>query len=102
MLVSAQTRVIYFARPCRRWICMNVTLKPELQQFVDEQIRSGRFTTPDEVLEAGLTRLMLDPVNDLDDEDVAGIEESEAQIARGEDLDWREVSADLRTRYLGE
>jgi Arc/MetJ-type ribon-helix-helix transcriptional regulator len=82
---------------------MDLTLKPELQRFVDEQVRSGRFPTAVEVLEAGLARLMLDPAGDeLDDEDVAAIEESEQQIARGEDLDWREVSAKLRQKYLGE
>jgi hypothetical protein len=45
---------------------------------------------------------MLDPLPDeLDAEDLAAIEESEAQIARGEDLDWTVVSAELRRLYLG-
>jgi len=46
---------------------------------------------------------MPDPLPDeLDDEDLAAIEESEEQIARGEDLDWNEVSKALRQRYLRE
>jgi putative addiction module CopG family antidote len=82
---------------------MDVTLKPELQRFVDEQVQSGRFTSPAEVLEAGLARLMLEPTPDeLDDDDMAAIAESERQIERGEDVDWREVSAKLRQEYLGE
>jgi putative addiction module CopG family antidote len=56
---------------------MDVTLKPELQQFIDEQVSAGRFRTPAEVLGAGLARLMLDPQDDLDDEDLATIDESE-------------------------
>jgi hypothetical protein len=46
---------------------------------------------------------MPDPLPDeLDEEDFGAIEESEEQIARGEDLDWREVSKELRRRYLHE
>lgn len=82
---------------------MDVSLKPELQRFAEDQVKIGRFSSVTEVLEAGLARLMLDPVPDeLDEEDIAAIEESEDQIARGEDLDWKEVSAKLRKKYLGE
>jgi hypothetical protein len=42
------------------------------------------------------------PVDELDAEDLKAIEESEEQIARGDDLDWKEVSAQLRQKYLGE
>jgi putative addiction module CopG family antidote len=81
---------------------MNITLKPELQRFIDDQVQSGRFSTPSEVLEAGLARLMLDPLaDDLDAEDLEAIEESERQIAAGQDLDWKQVSAELRRKYLG-
>jgi Arc/MetJ-type ribon-helix-helix transcriptional regulator len=74
---------------------------PDLARFVEEQVKSGRFATPTAVVEAGLERLMLDPmVDELDAEDLAAIEESEQQIARGEDLDWNEVSARLRKKYL--
>jgi Arc/MetJ-type ribon-helix-helix transcriptional regulator len=76
--------------------------KPEIQDFIEEQVKAGRFSSPTEVIEAGIARLMLDPADDeLDDEDLAAIEESEEQIARGEDLDWNEVSANLRKKYLG-
>jgi hypothetical protein len=45
---------------------------------------------------------MPDEISDeLDDEDVSAITESERQIACGEDLDWKTVSAELRRRYLG-
>ena len=75
--------------------------KPEIQQFIEEQVKSGRFSSLTEVIEAGVARLMLDPIiNELDDQDLAAIEESEQQIARGQDLDWDEVSANLRKKYL--
>jgi putative addiction module CopG family antidote len=82
---------------------MDVTLKPELQRFIDEQVEAGRFATPAEVLEAALLRLMRDPADDeLDAADIADIEQSEQEIARGEDMDWDQVSARLRQKYLAE
>jgi putative addiction module CopG family antidote len=81
---------------------MQVALSPELERFVEEQVKAGRFASPAEVVEAGLARLMLDRPDELDAEDLAAIEESEAQIARGEDMDWKEVSKELRRKYLGE
>lgn len=85
---------------------MTLTLKltPEQQKFVDEQVKAGCFPSAEKVLEAGLARLMLDPVFDdsLDAEDMAAIEKSEAQIARGEVMEWKEASARLSKEFLGE
>lgn len=82
---------------------MNVTLRPELEKYIEEQLRAGRFDSADELLEAGIARLMLDPpVDALDADDLRAIEESEAQIERGEVLDWNQVSNELRRKYLGE
>ncbi len=79
---------------------MTISLDQQLKCFVEEQVRCGKFASEQEVIEAGLARLMLDPIPDLDEEDLAAIEESEAQIARGEDLDWKEVAKELRKKYL--
>lgn len=82
---------------------MDVALKPELERFVEEQVKAGRFASKAEVLEAGLARLMLDPLpDDLDEDDLKAIAQSEAEIERGEDLDWKVVSKQLRQKYLGE
>ena len=78
---------------------MNVPIKPEFEKFIEEQVKAGKFASPAAVLEAGLERLMFD---ELDEQDLAAIEESRSQIARGEDMDWREVSARLRSKYLAE
>jgi Arc/MetJ-type ribon-helix-helix transcriptional regulator len=85
-------------------LAMNVSLtKPEFEQFINEQVRSGHFSSPGEVIEAGLARLMLDAeFVPLDDADRAAIRESEVQITRGEDLDWKQVSASLRSKYLSQ
>ena len=78
---------------------MNVTIKPEFEKYIEQQVRAGHFSSPAAVLEAGLERLMLD---ELDEEALVAIEESRQQIARGEDLDWKVLSAQLRKKYLGE
>jgi Arc/MetJ-type ribon-helix-helix transcriptional regulator len=79
---------------------MQVDLKPAIQRFVDEQVKAGSFANAQDVLEAGVARLMLDPApDDLDADDLAAIEESEEQIRRGESLEWRGVSAQLRNEY---
>ncbi len=42
-----------------------------------------------------------DPL-ELDEETLNAIDEAEDQIDRGEYRDWKEVSAELRAKYLGE
>ena len=81
---------------------MNLSLRPELQQFIDEQVKSGRFASQAEVLEAGLARLMLDPVpdNQIDPQEIDDIEQSEREIANGQVIDWKELAARLRRKYL--
>jgi putative addiction module CopG family antidote len=37
---------------------MEVALNPEMRSLVEELVRSGRFTSPEDVLHAGLTSLM--------------------------------------------
>jgi putative addiction module CopG family antidote len=82
---------------------MDVTLtKPELQPFVEQQVRDGRFASAAEVIEAGLARLMLDEPDDdaVDEQTRAAIAEADAQFARGEDRDFQEFAAEFRKRTL--
>jgi Arc/MetJ-type ribon-helix-helix transcriptional regulator len=82
---------------------VRLDLKPELERYIEEQVKAGRFASPAEVVEAGIARLMLDPDPDeLDAQDVVKIRESLEQMRRGEVLDWRQHSAELRKKYLGE
>jgi Arc/MetJ-type ribon-helix-helix transcriptional regulator len=79
---------------------MQYQISPELEQFIQEEIKCGRFASPTAVVEAGLARLMLDSEYDvLDEQDLTAIGESEAQLARGEDLDWAQVKAALIRKY---
>ena len=78
---------------------MDVSLKPQVQKFVEDQVKSGHFRSADDVLEEALVRMMEDSAQ-LDDDTLAAIDRSEDQIARGEYRDWTQVSRELRARYL--
>jgi Arc/MetJ-type ribon-helix-helix transcriptional regulator len=81
---------------------VQVQLTPELEKFVDDQVKEGHFPSRERVVEAGLARLMLDPEPDeLDARDIADLTESLGQMHRGEVIDWKELSARLRQKHLG-
>lgn len=82
---------------------MDISLtKPELRKFIEEQVRGGSFSSPAEVVEAGLERLMLDLAPDeLDEETIRSIERAEAEFDRGEDRPFTEVAAEFRKKYSG-
>ncbi|HSI35063.1 MAG: type II toxin-antitoxin system ParD family antitoxin [Phycisphaerae bacterium] len=77
---------------------------PELVQFVKEQVDAGRYPDADAVIEAAVEQMMWDARQAgavLTDEDVAAINESDAQIDRGECLTLDEVEAQFRERFKG-
>jgi putative addiction module CopG family antidote len=81
---------------------MDVQLPPELERFVDGEVKAGNFGSRDEVIEAAVARLMLDPQHDeLDHATLAAIDEAEAQLDRGQGLPLDEAFATLRRKHLG-
>lgn len=79
---------------------MTLSLDPELQKFIDEQIKAGHFSSPEEVIEAGLSSLMMQEP-ELDDATIAAIDEAEAQHERGEGIPLDEAFDRLRKKYSG-
>lgn len=76
--------------------------KPELEQFIDEQVKAGNFESAAEVVEAALSRLMLDPLPDEGDEETsAAIERADGEFDRGEDRPFAAAAAELRAKFLG-
>ena len=55
---------------------MTLTLPPELQRFVQEQIAGGHYPTQDGVIEAGL-RLLIDQQDELRSLIAAGVEQAD-------------------------
>lgn len=76
------------------------SLRPEVQRFIDEQVKSGRFPTPEAVVEAAILDWR-DAALDIDDETAAAINEAEAQADRGEGMDLDVFRAHISKRFAG-
>lgn len=79
---------------------MNLQLRPEVQKFVEDRVKLGQYASTEEVVEAGIARLMLDPEPALDEPTLEAIEEGEAQGDRDEVVDWQELKKELLSKYL--
>jgi len=82
---------------------MNVTLSPQTQKLLEQQMSRGKFSDPDEVLRVALETLEQvqgEDYEDLDAETRAAIEEAEAEYERGEARPWEQVREELRARFI--
>jgi antitoxin ParD1/3/4 len=73
---------------------MNVSLTPELERFIKQEIDAGRFGTADEVIREGL-RVMAERREAIADVN-AMLDESEADIAAGRTYSGEEARVILR------
>jgi Arc/MetJ-type ribon-helix-helix transcriptional regulator len=76
---------------------------PELEKFIDDEVRAGHFPSPDAAIEAAVERMMLDHqsdeiVDDIDDETAAKINRAQAQFDRGEGIDFDQFAAEMRKK----
>jgi len=83
---------------------MNVSLTPELEQFIQSQVESGKYSSADEVIVAGIRlleereRVYKGRFEELRKEILIGIE----QLESGERLDGKEVIEQLRQKNQGQ
>jgi antitoxin ParD1/3/4 len=78
---------------------MNLTLKPELEDFIQQEMLSGKYSSPDEVIEAALNLLEHKKLADIWATEIGEkIDVAVAQIDRGEGLDGQEVINNLRSK----
>jgi Arc/MetJ-type ribon-helix-helix transcriptional regulator len=73
--------------------------KPELEKFIHDHVQAGRFSTPQAAVEAAIEQMMLFDNDELSDEDIAAIEQGEAELDRGEGRPWGELRAELIAKY---
>jgi hypothetical protein len=71
---------------------------PELQAYVARKVESGEFPSADVVVADALWRMVLCEI-ELTKEDWTAIAEGEAQIDRGEYVEWDVFAAELRAKY---
>jgi antitoxin ParD1/3/4 len=82
---------------------MNLTLKPELTEFIQQEILTGKYASPDEAIEAALNLLKSKSVTDrLAIELREKIDSAAAQLDRGEGLNGKAVIAGLRAKLRTE
>ena len=82
---------------------LTISLSPETQRLLEEQMKRGHYSSADELLRAALQtfdRLETFDYEDLDPQARAAIEEGEAQTERGEYRQWAEVGEEIRARFI--
>lgn len=73
--------------------------KPDLEQFVEDQVNQGHFSSPSDVVEAASARFIQDADDeDFDEQTLIAIRTAEVQFDRGEGRPFGEVAAELREK----
>jgi putative addiction module CopG family antidote len=80
---------------------MNLSLRPEIQHFIDEQVKAGRYPTPEALVEAAIAEMQETDDADLDEATIAAINEAEEQADRGEGVDLDTFRARMNQRFTG-
>ena len=85
---------------------MNVSITPELEKFVEQEVKTGLYQSASEVIRAGLRRLkedkerkprfMVSSQAELEEKLLEGIE----QLDRGEGIPAEQVFAELKARRV--
>ena len=81
---------------------ISLSLRPDVQKFIEEKVRAGQYATPEDVVHEAIARLQSDEelaAEELDDETLAALEEADAQYDRGEFRDLNAVAEELRARF---
>ena len=83
---------------------MNVSLTPELEEFIEKEVKTGMYQSASEVIRAGLRllkdektskpRFMVSSMKELEDKLLAGIR----QLDRGEGIPGNVAAKQLRER----
>ena len=83
---------------------MTITISPQTQKLLDEQMQRGVYTSVDDVVRVALETLNQvqgEDYEDLDEETRASIERGEAQYQRGEGIPLDQAFAELRRKHFG-
>ena len=64
-----------------------VLRRPDLERFIDEQVKAGRYPSAEAVVEAAIADLRDCSGAELDDGTIDAINEAEDQVDRGEGME---------------
>jgi Arc/MetJ-type ribon-helix-helix transcriptional regulator len=82
---------------------MNISLSAQTQKLLEEQMKAGKFHTPDQAVHSALQalgELRGKPIEALDEQTQDALERAFAQSDRGEGMPWEEVRGELVQKYL--
>jgi Arc/MetJ-type ribon-helix-helix transcriptional regulator len=82
---------------------MVLSLRPEIQQFIDEQVKAGYFPSPEAVVEAAILEMQVESGDEvqMDAETSAAIKRGRNQLDRGEGIEFASVRAHWKKRLRG-
>jgi hypothetical protein len=83
---------------------MKITLSPETQKLLEEQMKQSGQATADEVVRLALETLRVRETfdyEDLDEATQASIEEAQAEFDRGEGIPVEQAFAELKRKHFG-
>jgi len=77
---------------------MTIVLSPGLQQLVEQKVKAGQYASAEEMVRAGLVRLLQDEHAFAPGELDRLVQVGQAKLDRGEGIDAADVFDDLRRR----
>ena len=80
---------------------MAITLHPDTQQLIENQLKQGGFNNADDMIRTALEVLGRFDADDLDESTWGGIDRAEAQHDRGEGIPVDDAFARLRLKHFG-
>ena len=79
---------------------INISISAAMRRFIDERVKSGEYASADDVVRAGIARLMSE--DDFEPGEMERlIAKGEADIAQGEVIDGEQVFDELRQMRKG-
>src|SRR3712207_3845132 len=78
---------------------MNLTLRPEDERFLNEQVKSGRYHSAEDAVAEAIDRLRWEDEITPTADDLAAVREGLAQLDRGEGIPWEQVRRDFNAKY---
>jgi Arc/MetJ-type ribon-helix-helix transcriptional regulator len=75
--------------------------KPDLEQFIEDEVKAGHYPSPEAVVEAAIADLRDGAAGQLDEQTIAAINEAEDQADRGEGMELDAFRTHMRRRIHG-
>jgi Arc/MetJ-type ribon-helix-helix transcriptional regulator len=80
---------------------MNLTLRDDIQRFIEERVKAGQFPTAESVIEAAIADMRDVEDAELDEDTIAAINEAEAHADLGAGMDLDAFRAHMDRRVAG-